>query len=479
MVPPYPVTPGDVLAGKYRVEQVLGQGGMGVVVAATHLELQQLVAMKFLIPGGDATPKSRARLFQEARAAVRLRSQHVARVFDVGTLENGAPYIVMEHLQGCDLSSLLERRGPLPFQEAVEYVLQACEAIGEAHQAGIIHRDLKPANLFLTTNVDGSPCVKVLDFGISKLMGSSLALTGPDTAIGSVLYMSPEQVSAQTDLDPRCDIWALGVVLYQLVSGQTPFESGSRHEVTAWVMWAEPKPLESLRSDLPAGLSAVILQCLQKDRERRWPNVAALAAALVPFAPARAAAYAEGVARVLGVQVALVHATAPLAAKDRPTARGAMGSAPDFAAFAQEGAAHAPAISPWEMNHEPQSRDPGGGGEVIQAATTTVWSSPWLGRVVGVALATLIGGGAVAYGRRSPSSPAPGAVAVPATSVPSQQLEADAGPPVPTDSPPAPSFSAATLATVATSAPPRLETTKTPPRPKSTRPADGRATKFE
>ena len=357
-MPAYPVNPGDILAGKYRVERVLGQGGMGVVVAATHIELQQLVAMKFLVPGGDARPESRARLLQEARAAVRLRSQHVARVFDVGTLENGAPYIVMDHLHGCDLSSLLERRGPLPFEEAVEYVLQACEAIGEAHQAGILHRDLKPANLFLTTNVDNSPCVKVLDFGISKLMGSSVALTEPDHAIGSLLYMSPEQIATPKDVDPRCDIWALGVVLYQLVSGQTPFDSGSPHEVTAWVMWAEPKSLDLLRSDVPAGLSAVILQCLQKDRERRWPSVAALAAALVPYAPTRATAYAERVARVLGVQAPAAHTTAPLPAKDRPMVRGAIGSAPGLVVSAQEASTHAPTISPWGMDHELQSRDP-------------------------------------------------------------------------------------------------------------------------
>src|SRR5829696_2386345 len=208
-----PVSPGDILAGKYRVERILGAGNMGVVVAATNIALEQLVALKFMLPGKAPNPQQHERFLREARAAARLRSQHVAHVLDMGTLENGAPYTVMEFLEGQDLAAVLAERGPLPVEEAVEYVLQVCEAVGEAHAAGIVHRDLKPANLFLTGDVSGSPCVKVLDFGISKLSGA-LTLTQEKQAFGSPLYMSPEQMNAFKLVDARGDIWALGVILY-------------------------------------------------------------------------------------------------------------------------------------------------------------------------------------------------------------------------------------------------------------------------
>src|SRR6266542_4042743 len=163
-----PVSEGDLLAGKYRVERVLGGGGMGVVVAAHHLQLARRVALKFLLPEACSQPGSVERFLREARSAAQIGSEHVARVSDVGTLETGAPYMVMEYLKGDDLSQVLKTRGRLPLQEALDYVLQACEAVAEAHAIGIVHRDLKPANLFLTQRADGSPLVKVLDFGISK-----------------------------------------------------------------------------------------------------------------------------------------------------------------------------------------------------------------------------------------------------------------------------------------------------------------------
>ena len=200
-------------------------GDMGVVVAALHVGLEQRVALKFLLAHRQ-NPGLHERFLREARAVVSLKSQHVTRVSDVGTLDSGAPYMVMELLDGQDLDALVEKRGPLPIPEAVEYVLQACEAVGEAHRAGIVHRDLKPANLFLTTNADGSPCVKVLDFGVSKFTGANqLKLTAEGAAVGSPLYMSPEQMLAKGDVDTRSDIWALGVILYELVAGRTPFHA--------------------------------------------------------------------------------------------------------------------------------------------------------------------------------------------------------------------------------------------------------------
>src|SRR5258706_2580107 len=206
-----PVREGEILAGKYRVERVLGVGGMGVVVAATHIQLEERVAIKFLIKDALASGEAVARFAREARAAVKIKSEHVARVIDVGTLETGAPYMVMEYLEGGDLSQVLQSRGSLPMEEAVEYVLQACEAIAHAHVLGIVHRDLKPANLFLIRRPDGTNAIKVVDFGISKVMpgkGSSSdnAMTRTRAVMGSPLYMSPEQMTSTRDVDGRTDI---------------------------------------------------------------------------------------------------------------------------------------------------------------------------------------------------------------------------------------------------------------------------------
>jgi serine/threonine-protein kinase len=304
-----PVNPGDILMDKYRIDRLLGMGGMGVVVAATHIGLQQRVAIKFMLANKVAAREQYERFLREARAAVRLKSEHVARVSDVGTMETGAPYMVMEYLDGRDLSAVLADRGPLPITEAIDHVLQACEAVGEAHAAGIVHRDLKPANLFLTTSAGGADCIKVLDFGISKTADSELALTQEAAVLGSPLYMSPEQMRASKDADARSDIWALGVVLYELLAGKTPFHADQVQALCARVFFGEPTPIGTLRSDVPPGLEAAILQSLEKERERRWRNVAELAAALAPFGSARASGYAEQVAGVLGIRVEPARAT--------------------------------------------------------------------------------------------------------------------------------------------------------------------------
>lgn len=294
------VRPGTILARKYRVERVLGQGAMGVVVAARHLELGQLVALKQLVTGHVVSHEQRERFLREARAAVQLRSHHVARVLDVGADENDAPYIVMEFLEGQDLLALLKARGPLPFVDTVEYVLQTCEAVAEAHAAGIVHRDLKPANLFLTVDVGGAPCIKVLDFGISKLASSEVALTHEAQMLGSPLYMSPEQMNAPLTVDARADIWALGIILYQLVANKTPFHAQTVQMVCAKVIGDEPTPLSAYRPDAPAGFEMVIRRCLAKPRDMRFRDVAELAEALAPYASPRARVYVERVARALG-----------------------------------------------------------------------------------------------------------------------------------------------------------------------------------
>ena len=297
---------GEVLAGKYRVERILGKGGMGVVVAATHLQLGQRVAIKFLLE--NATKETISRFIREARAAVRLRSEHTARVLDVGDLPNGAPYMVMEYLEGNDLSHLVRSRGALPVADAVLYVLHTCEAMAEAHSIGIIHRDLKPANLFLTRGADGALTIKVLDFGISKTLDEQdeVELTRTTALLGSPLYMSPEQLRSAREVTVQSDIWSLGAILYQLLVGEVPFNTRAFSELIMMVNMQAPPPMATLRGGIPPGLEAAALRCLEKKPEARFANVGELAWAIAEYGPPEARASAEKTVRTLeavGVRV--------------------------------------------------------------------------------------------------------------------------------------------------------------------------------
>ena len=276
------ITPGSVLAGKYRIERVLGQGGMGVVLGARHLHLDEPVAIKVLRGELAADPVIVERFLREARLAAKIKSRHVVRVTDADRLPSGAPYLVMEWLEGSDLASIVDQEGPLDPARAVRHVREACEALGEAHAIGIVHRDLKPSNLFAARRGDGPPCTKVLDFGISKLLGEELTRT--DVMLGSPSYMAPEQMMSARDVDARADIWALGVVLYKLVTGTVPFLATTMAELGMMVLFGEPTPPEQARPDLPPALAQVILRCLRRERAERFASMAELAAALAPFA---------------------------------------------------------------------------------------------------------------------------------------------------------------------------------------------------
>ena len=278
---------------------------MGVVVEAKHLQLHERVALKFLLPEYAGSGEAAERFLREARAAAKIKSSHVARVVDVGTLDGDLPYMVMEFLDGTDAAVRLER-GVLSVEDAVDYVVQACDAIADAHAQGIVHRDLKPANLFVSQHSDGSPMVKVLDFGISKVVGDDKvdSLTRTTATVGSALYMSPEQIKQSRSVDHRTDIYALGVTLYELLAGRQPFIADNFPALCVEIATGAPTPLRELRPDVSPELAQVLERAYERDRERRFQSVAELVVALAPWAPARSHTIIQRLARAGGMQPA-------------------------------------------------------------------------------------------------------------------------------------------------------------------------------
>jgi serine/threonine protein kinase len=297
--------PGMLIAEKYVVERVLGEGGIGIVVAAKHIDLDQTVAIKYLRPQALAGGNAADRFLREARLAAKIRSDHVVRVYDVGRLPDGAPYMVMEYLAGTDLGRILVTGGRLPLDRAVDYILQTCEALAEAHVAGVVHRDLKPDNLFVATGAAGKSVLKILDFGISKLSAKRTTsdrldvLTKADDKFGTPVYMSPEQLRASRDVDTRADVWAVGVVLYELLTGFLPFDGDGLPELCTAILTLPPVPLSQHRPDLPAALQGVIERCLEKEADRRFQNVAELAQELRPFTASSSRARIDHVVNII------------------------------------------------------------------------------------------------------------------------------------------------------------------------------------
>ena len=448
------MNPGDVIAGKYRVERVLGSGGMGIVVEATHLTLEEKVAVKFLKPEALENAASVARFAREARAAAKIKSEHVCRVLDV-VVDGGMPYLVMEYLEGRDLDDIVEKSGGIPPADAVDYILQACEALAEAHVAGIIHRDLKPANLFLSRRADGSPVIKVLDFGISKIQpkpgSNDAAMTATSSLLGSPLYMSPEQMKATRDVDVRTDIWSVGVILYEVLTGARPFSGDTIPQICANILGEPPAPIPGR---VPPALERVIFRCLEKRPDDRFQTIAELAEALRPSAPSHALLSIERVTRVVGGSPMSAARPAPAAPKQAavqawasPTLPADSGShlampqrhpreviQPNAGAFAASGEAP-PNVGIGTNATFESERRPGGTVEKSRAALIAV---------AGVTLVCVLGGAAFLVLRpRHPAAatnPAPAAIA------------SDTAPP-PQVSPPPPVASALPAAANASPAP--------------------------
>jgi serine/threonine-protein kinase len=283
------IAPGTVLSGRYRVDRVLGHGAMGMVLAATHTALKERVAIKVMLPTAVEGTEAQARFLREARAAARIKNDHVARVSDFGVLDDGSPMMVMEYLEGEDLQVILTREGPLSATRVIAHMLQVCEAVAAAHALGIVHRDLKPSNVFVTTR-NGEPWLKVLDFGVSKVLAPDQdvtnveSLTRTNALLGSPLYMSPEQLLGEK-VDERADVWALGVMAFELLSGAMPFTGQNIPQLIGKIVHGEARRLSDLVPDLPPALDAAIASALTKDRAARCPSVAVFAERLAAVEP--------------------------------------------------------------------------------------------------------------------------------------------------------------------------------------------------
>ncbi|HEV7556884.1 MAG TPA: serine/threonine-protein kinase [Kofleriaceae bacterium] len=288
--------PGSIVGDKYRVGRVIGRGGMGVIVEATHLQLGTRVAIKILRSDATEKPDVAERFLREARAAAQLKNEHICRVHDYGTLPDHSPFMVMELLEGRDLGSLVDFEGPLDPKLVAEYVIQACAGIAEAHARALIHRDLKPGNLFLELRADGSPCIKILDFGIAK-HESDFKLTQTQSVVGSPSYMAPEQLKSSKLVDARTDIWGLGVVMYELLSEQLPFTGDSMPELVLAITTEPPPPL--FGGKIPGALIDIVYKCLSKNPDERFQSVGELAEALLPFAETDRKSLVELTAAVL------------------------------------------------------------------------------------------------------------------------------------------------------------------------------------
>ncbi len=248
--------PGDIVDGKYELVRLIGKGGMGSVWEVRHTRTKQRLALKLLLSEMENESAAIDRFIQESQAAAAIGSDHIIFVTDAGDTADGTPYMVMEYLEGVDLSQIMKRERPMDPQRAVNLIIQACEGLGAAHAAGIIHRDVKPANLFVTRKPDGSERVKILDFGIARIQDTTKSMTSTKAVLGTFLYMSPEQAESSKNVDARADVYSLGVTLYEMLAGTAPYDADSFKELIVKIMMGQQIPLGEVCTDLPEGLVA-------------------------------------------------------------------------------------------------------------------------------------------------------------------------------------------------------------------------------
>ncbi len=436
--------PGSVLAGKFRVERMLGRGGMGTVVAATHLQLETVFALKFIKPELASRPGLIDRFLREAKASAQLRGDHICRVFDVSTID-GIPYLVMELLEGTDLAKLLAKEGMLTAARACNYVLQACAGVAVAHAAGIVHRDIKPGNLFVTNGPGGVDAIKVLDFGLAKVsLGDDDEQTHAGKhLLGSPAYMAPEQIRTPHEVDPRTDVWALGVVLYELITGKHPFVGKNLSQLVEQI---ETAPAPELFG-VPPELDQTIRRCLAKEPARRFRDVGELAKAVAPIGATAARTLPSVISHVLDTSRVITPET------DKPTGVATV------------------VDKPVAVDSEPPTdpRPTPSAATTLDAATGVVanksrWRSPrvlWLAGGAGAVAATVAIVVAVQRGQPPPASaaPPPEPVAMPVTPPP---------PPAPPDAAPVEVLPDAAVENVA----PPPAPVKKPPKRHPTKPKD-------
>jgi serine/threonine-protein kinase len=424
---------GQILAGKYEIVRLLGEGGMAFIYEATHQRLHQRVAIKLLAPEFVRDAEVVARFDREARAVASLKTKHVARVIDVDATPEGTPFIVMEFLEGRDLDAELQARTRLPVGEAVDCVLQACAGMLEAHGLGIVHRDLKPANLFLATGQEGGERVlKVLDFGISKMGGDAKRLTTAGAVMGTVLYMSPEQVRADPKVDARADIWSLGVILFELIAGRAPWE-GTSHKIAAQIISETPPDLRTFAA-VPDDLADTVRTMLQREPDRRFATLRDVVAALAQYAPmgsvgagiAEQLASAPATARKRGSGTVLPKRTMPMLGGPQTQQTPHAPHAPLRAPVSRSGSVSLPSGLNYPTDPSMPSVPPAGSGARSPVATALFVALGLLG-AVGVVLIVVV---QVQRARH----PSPTIDAAPPVSAVSPSAAADASAPLPRNS---------------------------------------------
>ncbi len=303
--------PGTIIAGRYRVVRTLGRGGMGTVLEVVHADLGERYALKMLTGPSATDAESLSRFANEGRVAARLRSDHLVRVTDMGQLPSGEPFLVMDYLEGMDLEAIVAR-GPAPIPVAVSLVLQACAGLAMLHAQGFVHRDVKPSNLFLTREHGGRQIVKVLDFGLAKVIDpGAKRLTSTHANFGTPAFMAPEQVMSAKNVDPRCDQHAIGLVLFELLTGRSAFDGETVGAITVAIA-TQPAPLvSSFRPDVPPALDAAVARALAKRPDQRFSSLSGLARALAPFGGPDAPGLVTAIERILGPAEAPLLAASP------------------------------------------------------------------------------------------------------------------------------------------------------------------------